>query len=291
VRKNASPCGSSSNEHPESAGPVGAERARAGRRPAPPVFSKTSHDRGCRRGHHGTDRTTHVLPWQTPPAGPIRDPEPLITNELEVSAHGTGLPTRGDLQKRAVSDLGVHTSGSTFDPPLKATVQPTVQPPLGATPSRPHGTAPSEQGKPLAVQTARITGADGSRRARSAEAGDGVTASRPASGRTRTRCTPGLTATSLRRPQAGPAGGEIPAAPVPPAHHHRPQRGSRLPGSGRGALRPAETRVMSSRGRTPLGPPSGPPSGPLLGPSLGPRPLRRLPLPSTAPRRGRAGGP
>jgi hypothetical protein len=62
ARKHASPCGSSPTEHPESDGLMRAERARTGRRPAPPVFTKTSYGRRCRRGHHGTDRTTHILP-------------------------------------------------------------------------------------------------------------------------------------------------------------------------------------------------------------------------------------
>ncbi len=77
-------------------------------RPAPSAtslfFTKTSHGRRCRRGHHGTDRTTHVLPWagQRRP-GPLRDPEPLIANESEVSVCVTGLPA-GDSRKRVVSD-------------------------------------------------------------------------------------------------------------------------------------------------------------------------------------------
>lgn len=36
--------------------------------------------------------------------GPLRDPEPLITNELEVSSARTGLPTGSEQGQRAVSD-------------------------------------------------------------------------------------------------------------------------------------------------------------------------------------------
>lgn len=78
-----------------------------GRRPAPPVFTKTSHGRRCRRGHHGTDRPTHVLPRaEQRRHGPLRDPEPLITNELEVSARSPGLPTRSDQQERTIRGSG-----------------------------------------------------------------------------------------------------------------------------------------------------------------------------------------
>lgn len=59
---------------------------------APPVFLQAAHGRRCRRDHHGTDRTTHVLPWtERRRPGPIRDPKPLIANELEVPFSEGGL--------------------------------------------------------------------------------------------------------------------------------------------------------------------------------------------------------
>lgn len=69
--------GSSSIENLEPDGPMGAERARTGRHPAPSVFPRTSQGRRCRRGRYSTDRTTHVLPERNAPSRAHQRSTPL----------------------------------------------------------------------------------------------------------------------------------------------------------------------------------------------------------------------